>query len=59
MTEEHPRLARIKSLKAKLAARSGKTEYRDSCDEIRQQIANLEKAHEQELSNLASRSDEA
>jgi len=52
MTDLHPRLARIASLKAKLKARDGKAEYKVSNEEIRQQIANLEKAHAEELANL-------
>lgn len=46
MNNEHPRLARIAGLKAKLAAREGKSAFRDNVEELRQQIANLERAHE-------------
>lgn len=59
MSDEHPRLARIKSLKAKLAARQGKGEYKQNCEELVQQIANLEKAHAEEQANLARLSDDS
>lgn len=52
MADEHPRLARIRSLEQKLRARDGKKEFKDSCEEIRQQIANLKAAHSEELRNL-------
>lgn len=53
MDTEHPRLARIANLKAKLRARGGKPGYEKNCEEIREQIANLEKAHAEEMENLA------
>lgn len=51
--DQHPRLARIENLKAKLRARDGKPGYEKNCDEIREQIANLEKAHLEEQANDA------
>lgn len=39
MTEDSPRLA---SLRAKLAARKGKSEFKKNCEEIEKEIARLE-----------------
>lgn len=47
--EQHPRLARIAGLKAKLAARKGQSAYRNNVEDLRQQITNLERAHEIEM----------
>jgi len=50
MTDEtHPRLVRIADLKRKLAARQGNPGYERNCEEIRDQIANLEKAHAEDM----------
>lgn len=36
-------MTRLEILKAKLAAREGKSEYAKNCEEIRKEIARLEK----------------
>ena len=46
MTFENERLA---SLREKLAAREGRSEYKQNCEEIREEIAKLEKAMKQEF----------
>lgn len=35
-------MTRLEALKAKLAAREGKSEYKKNCEEIRKEIARLE-----------------
>lgn len=46
---EHPRLIRIRDLETRLAARDGKPGYEQACDEMRQRIANLKSAHEDDM----------
>jgi hypothetical protein len=46
MTVETPRLA---SLRAKLKAREGKSEYKKNCEEIREEIARLTNCQDLDL----------
>lgn len=42
-------MARIDALKRKLAAREGKAEFKENCDQIRAEIARLEQSGRQEF----------
>jgi len=46
---EHPRLARIRELETRIAARQGKPGYEQSCDEMREKVENLKRAHAEDM----------
>ena len=52
--ETHPRLVRIAELERKLAARKRQPGYEKNCEEISVQIANLKKAHAEDMERQAN-----